>query len=239
MKTSRFLSLGRRLAGVLGLLCAGLFSAGAEAADGDGFRPLFPTDGVPAGWVVRAWNDVSQPAAGSPVWRVEAGELRGGEPRGSWLMSEAEYGDFILEFEFKLGERGNSGCALRAPLAGDPAFDGLELQMADLRYNPEAKPSELTGGLYRAVAPIQQVYRPTEWNRYRIECRGEWVRVDLNDVRILEVNLEEQTASVPRHDGTLAPALKDRPRKGHLGFQELSRGGDTVRIRHARIRVLD
>ena len=85
-----------------------------------GFVPLFPHDGVPQGWTVRAWDDVSHPANGNPVWRVENGVLQGGEPRGSWLLSEREYGDFELEFEFKLGERGNSGCALRAPLNGDP-----------------------------------------------------------------------------------------------------------------------
>lgn len=102
------------------------------------WQPLFPDQEVPSGWLVRAWNDVSQPASGQPVWRVEQGMLLGGEPRGSWLLSERTYGDFILEFEFKLGERGNSGLALRAPLRGDPAFDGIELQMADVRYNPDA-----------------------------------------------------------------------------------------------------
>ena len=203
------------------------------------FEPLFPQDGVPKGWVVRAWNDVRNPAEGNPVWKVENGILVGGEPRGCWLLSEREYGDFLLEFEFKLGELGNSGCALRAPLYGDPAFDGLELQMADFRYNPEAKDSELTGGLYRAVAPKKQVYRPTEWNRYRVECRGPRVKVELNGELILDVNLDEQTATVKRHDGTDAPPLKDRPRRGRIGFQELSRDGSHVAIRNARIKVLD
>jgi len=204
-----------------------------------GFEALFPQDGVPKGWLVRAWNDVRNPAEGNPIWKVENGILVGGEPRGCWLLSEKEYGDFLLEFEFKLGERGNSGCALRAPLYGDPAFDGLELQMADFRYNPEAKDSELTGGLYRAVAPKKQVYRPTEWNRYRIECRGPRVEVELNGEPILDVNLDEQTATVKRHDGTDAPPLKDRPRRGHIGFQELSRDGSHVSIRNARIKSLD
>jgi hypothetical protein len=203
------------------------------------FAPLFSHEGVPEGWVVRAWNDVRNPAEGNPVWTVENGVLTGGEPRGSWLLSEKEYGDFVLEFEFKLGERGNSGCALRAPLYGDPAFDGIELQMADFRYNPEAKDSELTGGLYRAVAPMKQVYRPTEWNRYRIECRGPRVKVELNGEPILDVNLDEQTVSVKRHDGTDAPPLRDRPRRGHIGFQELSRDGSHAAIRHARILSLD
>jgi hypothetical protein len=203
------------------------------------FVPLFPEDGVPKGWVVRAWDDVRNPATDSPVWKVERGVLHGGEPRGSWLLSEKEYGDFELEFEFKLGETGNSGCALRAPLQGDPAFDGLELQMADFRYNTNAKTSELTGGLYRAVAPKKQVYKPTDWNKYQITCKGPQVKVVLNGELILDVNLEQQLEKVQRHNGSDAPPLKDRPRKGHIGFQELSRGAEQAQIRNARIRVLD
>lgn len=203
------------------------------------WQPLFPVQGVPPGWVVRAWNDVSQPAAGQPVWRVEQGVLLGGEPRGSWLLSEREYGDFILEFEFKLGERGNSGLALRAPPRGDPAFEGMELQMADERYNPEAKPDELTGALYRAVAPRRQVYRPGEWNKYEIACVGPELKVMLNGELVLDVDLRQQTLRPKRHDGSAAPPLKDRPRRGRLGFQELSRDGSHVQIRNARIKVLD
>jgi hypothetical protein len=228
------LSARRSLRLLLPLLLAGRLFAAEE-----GFVPLFPTNGVPAGWLVRAWDDVRNPAAGNPVWKVEQGVLQGGEPRGSWLLSEQEYGDFILEFDFKLGERGNSGCALRVPLRGDPAFDGLELQMADLRYNPEAKDSELTGGIYRAVAPGRQVYRPTEWNHYRIVCQGPQVKVHLNNELILDVNLEQQTQTVKRHDGNDAPPLRDRPRKGRIGFQELSRDGAHVQIRNARIKVLN
>ena len=216
------------------LVLFALFGAGAAlAAD---FVPLFPDDGPPKGWVIRQWDDVSKDAKGS--WKVENGVLIGGEPRGNWLMNEKEYGDFILEYEFKLGERGNSGCALRAPLKGDPAFDGLELQMADFRYNTNAKPSELTGGLYRAVAPTKQVYKPTQWNKYRIMLKGPKVEVELNGEKILNVNLENETQTVKRHNGSDAPPLKDRPRKGHIGFQNLSREEGPVQIRNARIREL-
>jgi hypothetical protein len=203
----------------------------------DGFVQLFPKDGTPEGWVVRAWNDVKDPPATPTQWKVEEGVLHGGEPRGSWLMSEKEYGDFILEFEFKLGERGNSGCALRAPMRGDPAFDGLELQMADLRYNPQAKDSELTGGLYRAVAPTRQVYKPTEWNTYQITLKGPRIKVVLNGETVQDLNLAEQSQEVRRHDNSIAPPIKDRPMKGHIGFQELSRGDGHAQIRNARIKV--
>jgi hypothetical protein len=231
-----------RPAAALGLLAfafALLRPASGLAAEGGGFVPLFPADGVPPGWTVRAWNDVSKPAQGSPVWRVEGGVLHGGEPRGSWLMSEREYADFILEFEFKLGPTGNSGCALRAPLKGDPAFDGMELQMADFRYNTSAKPSELTGGLYRAVAPTKQVYKPTEWNRYQITLKGRRLKVVLNDQTIQDINLDDHSEEVKDHSGKVVLPIKDRPRRGHIGFQELSRGAEHAQIRNARIKVLD
>src|SRR5882672_4858491 len=143
-----------------------LFSIAVVAADDNsGFAPLFPEDGIPKGWLVRRWDDVSKPAEKAATWRVENGVLQGSEPRGTWLVSEKEYGDFILEFEWKLGERGNSGIALRAPLFGDPAFDGMELQMVDPRYYGDTKvpPAELTGSLYKAVAPLKQIYKPAEW----------------------------------------------------------------------------
>lgn len=209
------------------------------AASQEGFEPLFPQDGIPEGWVVRQWSDLNAPADAGVVWKVVNGVLHGSEPRGTWLVSEKEYGDFILQFEFKLGPRGNSGCAMRAPLAGDPAFDGLELQMADFRYNPEAKDSELTGGIYRAIAPTRQVFKPTEWNTYVIELVGTKLKVQLNGELIQDVDLSQFDQTVKRHDDTDAPPIKDRPRRGHLGFQELSRDGDHVQIRNARIKVLD
>ena len=202
------------------------------------FTVLFPTDGPPTGWVVRHWADVKNPPPEPVKWEVRDGVLHGGEPRGTWLLSEREYGDFIIEFDFKLGARGNSGLALRTPLAGDPAFDALELQMADFRYNPAAKDSELTGGIYRAIAPKKQVYRPTEWNHYRVELRGPIVKAWLNGELIQDFNLDQATADVKRHDGTDAVTLAGRPRRGHLGFQELSRDGAHAMIRNARIAEL-
>lgn len=206
---------------------------------GTALTSVFPNEGVPTGWRVGAWNDVSKPGPSNTVWRVTNGVLQPEGERGSWLMSEKEYGDFILEYEFKLGETGNSGLALRAPMKGDPAFDGMELQMADFRYNPSAKDSELTGGLYRALAPTKQVYRPTEWNTYHVELRGSHILVILNGEKIQDADLNTQTNTVKRHDNTLAVPLKERPRRGHIGFQELSRGQiPHVMIRNARIQEL-
>src|SRR5678815_5132958 len=213
-----------------------LTGLGASAAESDSFVPLFPKDGPPAGFIVRLWSDVSKPPQDAASWVVKDGALTSEGARGCWLMSEKEYGNFVLEYEFKLGPTGNSGCALRAPMKGDPAFDGMELQMADFRYNEQAKDSELTGGIYRAVAPTKQVYKPEEWNTVRITLAGSKLTVVLNGETIQDRDLSKFEATVPRHDGTPAPALKDRPRTGHIGFQELSREDSHVRIRNARIK---
>ena len=58
--------------------------------------------------------------------------------------------------------------------------------MADLRYNVNALPSELTGGLYRALAPKKQVYKPEKWNSYKILLNGPIIKVSLNGVIILD-----------------------------------------------------
>src|SRR5262245_19029905 len=91
-----------------------LIFAGPAAAD-DGFTPLFPKDGKPDGWVVTEWSDLAKPAPKGVEWAVKDGVLSAGKQRGTWLISEKEYTDFVLEFEIKLTELGNSGVALRAP----------------------------------------------------------------------------------------------------------------------------
>src|SRR5687767_5009712 len=107
----------------IALVCLMLLT-GADKAKDEGFAALFAEEGVPKGWRVSAWDDVSKPAPADTVWKVEKGVLHGSPQRGTWLISERIYSDFILDYEFKLGERGNSGCGLRFPAAGDPAFDG-------------------------------------------------------------------------------------------------------------------
>jgi hypothetical protein len=220
-------------------LCSISVACGSQVAaqqrDAEGFVALFAGDGVPEGWKVTSWSDVAKPPPPGAVWRVKDGVLHGGVPRGTWLVSAREYGDFTLRFEFRLGPQGNSGVGLRFPAAGDPAFDGLEIQMADERYygDQEHGPDQLTASLYDAIAPTAQVYKPGEWNAIEIVCRGPRITVQLNGVLVQDVNLDEREER-PKRGATLAK----RPRRGHLGFQELSRGGRGVEIRGARIKEL-
>ena len=218
--------------------CAVLGLASPCVAADDALTPLFPKEGVPKGWVVTEWSDLARKVPEGNDWTMKDGILQPGKKRGTWLISEKEYSDFILEFDFKLTELGNSGVALRTPMKGDPAFDGLELQLADLRYNTKAADSELTGGIYRAIAPSKQVYKPTEWNSCRIELKGTKLKVTMNGEVIQDVDLSKYTEKVKRHDGSDAPPIKDRPLKGHIGFQHLSRNSEPILIKNPRIREL-
>lgn len=227
---------------VLAALVAGVsFAADSRSTAEEGFKPLFSKDGVPEGWSVRDWADVKNPPPQEAIWKVIDGVLHGSEPRGTWLVSEMEYGDFILKFDFKLGDRGNSGCGLRFPGAGDPAFDGLELQMVDPRYFPTDQkplPSELTGAIYRAIEPKEQVFKANDWNSYEVTLKGPTAKVILNGTTVVDTNLHSVVATLKRHNGQDVVPMKERPLKGHIGFQELSRGGAHVEIRNARIKEL-
>src|SRR5262245_29561453 len=80
----------------LGTLTGAAYLATADEGE---FVKLFPDDGIPKGWVVTEWNDLSKPAPKGVEWTVKDGVLTTGKKRGTWLVSEKEYTDFVLEFE--------------------------------------------------------------------------------------------------------------------------------------------
>jgi hypothetical protein len=199
------------------------------------WRPLFAADGEPRDFRVAAWNDVSKPPPDGAKWVAKDGVLSGSTPRGTWLVSKEEFADFELELEFRIGPAGNSGVGLRFPDAGDPAFDGIELQIMGPQYRGETPvpANERTGAFYQWSAPKVEAGKAGEWNRYVVVCRGPRITVRLNDQLVQDVNLDEQKEAPKRGK---PPA--ERPRTGHIGFQELSRGGTHVEIRNARVRRL-
>ena len=78
-----------------------------KAQEREGWTPLFNGRNL-NGWVK---------LGGKAQYKVENGELVGvstiGQPN-TFLVTKAEYGDFILEYEFKADEGVNSGVQLRS-----------------------------------------------------------------------------------------------------------------------------
>jgi len=149
------------------------------------------------------------------AWGAEDGLMYVQGGGGGWLMTEKEYGDFELRLEFKVPVNGNSGVALRAPLKGDPAYQGMEIQILD-DNGPAYKnlrPTQYTGSIYDVVPPAKRVTKPAgEWNQYRIVAKGRQVTIELNGTQVVDANLDDHKDRVEKHPGL----LRD---KGHLGLQ--------------------
>ncbi len=54
-----------------------------------------------------------------------------GQGSGGNLYTEKEFGNFVMRFQFKLTPGANNGIGIRAPLTGDAAYVGMEIQVLD------------------------------------------------------------------------------------------------------------
>lgn len=168
-------------------------------------------------------------------WAVEDGTLvcRG----GGYIWTEQTFGDFVLELDFKIGPKGNSGIFFRTANPRDPVQTGIEFQILDSHGKPEPGRHDC-GAIYDCCAPRVNAVKPAgEWNHVVLACRGSRITAVLNDVPIISMDLDEWTEPHRNPDGTpnkFNTAYKDMPRVGHIGFQD---HGDPVWFRNIRIRV--
>jgi hypothetical protein len=187
----------------------------------EGFKSLFDGKSL-EGWKIHDGKLAS--------WGVEKGLLfvKGGG--GGWLMTEKEYGDFELRLEFKVPKGGNSGVALRAPLKGNPAYQGMEIQILDDPSYKGLQKWQQTGSIYGVVPPAKLATKKVgEWNAYRITCKGRKVTVELNGEKVVDANLDDyKEKHAKEHPGI----LRD---KGHIGLQE---HGGRVEFRNLFIKEL-
>jgi hypothetical protein len=166
------------------------------------------------------------------VWGVEDGLLYVNGKGGGWLMTEKEYADYELRLEYKVPKAGNSGVAQRAPLKGDPAYEGMEIQILDdeAPQYKDLRPTQYTGSIYDVVPPSKRVTKPAgEWNTMKIIAKGRKVTVELNGTTIVDANLDDYKDRADKHPGLLRE-------KGHLGLQ--SHDG-RVEFRNLFVKVLE
>jgi hypothetical protein len=152
------------------------------------------------------------------------------------LYTVGEYGDFIFRFEFRLTPGANNGLAIRTPLSGNSAYDGMELQILDNtapKYK-NLKPYQFHGSIYGVVPAKRGYLKPIgEWNSEKVIAKGRRIKVILNGTTIVDANIDE--ASTPKTmDGKDHPGLKRD--KGHIGF---CGHGDYLEFRNLRIKSLD
>jgi len=156
--------------------------------------------------------------------------------RGSGnLYTEKEYGDFILRFEFRLTPEANNGLAIRAPLKGNAAYEGMEIQILDDTADlyKDLEPYQYHGSIYGVVPAKRGHLKPVgEWNQEEVTAQGKRIIVNLNGAPIVDADIAE--AGTPQTlDGRDHPGLKRE--KGHIGFLG---HGYRVEFRNLRIKEL-
>lgn len=155
---------------------------------------------------------------------------------GGNLFTEKEYGDFILRFEFQLTPGANNGLGIHAPLEGDAAYVGKEIQILDSEHPKYAtlQSYQYHGSVYGVMAAKRGHLKPTgEWNQQEVIVQHPKIKVILNGVTILEGDYLEES-----RNGTLDkkehPGLKRS--SGHIGFLG---HGDVVHFKNIRIKELE
>lgn len=129
---------------------------------------------------------------GKAKYTVQNGEIVGttvfNEPN-SFLATEKDYGDFILEFDYKVDSTMNSGVQFRSESKEDYKNGRVH------GYQFEIDPSKRgwTGGIYDEARrdwlyPLdlnpsaKTAFKQGQWNKVRIECIGNNIRTWVNGV---------------------------------------------------------
>ncbi len=208
-----------------------LFAVGETAqksdgkADEKGFVALFD------GKSLNGWKLVR---GRGPGYVVKDGVIICPTDGGGNLYTEKEYANFIFRFEFKTEPGGNNGVGIRAPLEGDAAYQGMEIQILDdqhEKYKGKIKSEQHHGSVYNVIPARTGFLKPAgEWNEEEIMVNGSRIRVTLNGVIILDADLGtvREEAVLKRHPGL-------RNKSGHIGFLG---HGSLVEFRSIRIKAL-
>ena len=173
-------------------------------------------------------------------WRLDAATgvfTRSGA--GGDIVTRAEYGDFELELEWRVGPRGNSGVFYRANEGTERVYENApEMQIIDNAGHRDGQtPSTSTGANFALNAPSADVTKPVgEWNRARIVVVGAQVEHWLNGTKVVEYELWTPAwkAGVQGSKFRAWPSYGLATR-GRIGLQD---HGDVISFRNIRIREL-
>ncbi len=151
------------------------------------------------------------------------------------LYTEKEYSDFVFRFEFQLTSGANNGLGIRAPLSGDAAYKGMEIQILD---NTADKYKDLHeyqyhGSVYGVIPAKRGYLKPVgEWNTEEVWIKGNKIKVTLNGVVILDGDIKKASKEGTL-DGKEHPGLTNK--SGYIGF--LGHGSE-LKFRNIRIKEL-
>ncbi|HLH52716.1 MAG TPA: DUF1080 domain-containing protein [Verrucomicrobiae bacterium] len=194
-------------------------AGGAAPANTGGRQFLFD------GQTTRGWHSFKTQSFPSKGWVIEDGWLHCLGNGGGDILSDGEYDQFDLEWDWKIEPAGNSGLKYFVLESRNSAL-GHEYQMLDDERNPDGKIAQgkhVTASFYDVLKPT--VTPPTkpvgEVNHSRIFIKGNHVEHWLNGVKVLEYELGSEAVK----EGVAASKFKNVAGfgtrvKGHLLLQD-------------------
>ncbi len=195
-----------------------------EIEDGDhrdGWQALYNGKDL-TGW--RTTGNWLPQADGVLLIKPRPGET-GWQRYSAYLWSEKKYNDFILDVEYSYPPGGNSGIFFRVGSLENPVESGIEAQVLDSTGHQGEMTLHDHGGIIRTAGPTKNMSNPPNtWNRMLVTCRGHHLVVELNDEKIIDVELDQTP-------------MKDRPLEGYIGLQDHGEPND-IRFRNIRIKEL-
>lgn len=154
--------------------------------------------------------------SGFAKYHVEDGAIVGTAVKNSpntFLCTDKEFGDFILEFEVMVDPKLNSGVQFRSKIAPEELTYWLRNEKGELAavkipkdrvhgYQVEIAGAETgtSGGIYdearRAMirpwwiekgTEASKAFKDGQWNKYRVECRGQSIKTWVNGISTADI----------------------------------------------------
>ncbi|MBW3629143.1 MAG: DUF1080 domain-containing protein [Gemmatimonadetes bacterium] len=156
------------------------------------------------------------------------------------IVTREQFGDFELQYQWRISEGGNSGVMYRATEEEQtPWRTGPEMQILDDARHADGRiPSHRSGALYDLLVPPENITRPVgEWNEARVVVRGNHIQQWLNGhvTADIVVGSPQWNEVYGRSKFAQMATFASRDR-GHIVLQD---HGDPVWFRGVRVRRLD
>lgn len=133
---------------------------------------------------------------GQATYKVEGGAIVGTTKEGSpnsFLCSEKEYGDFVLEFEVKVDPELNSGVQIRSHQYPQAVNNHPAGRVYGYQVEISNEKSGASGGIYDEARrgwldnidknPVaSKALKDNQWNKYRVEAMGDRIKVFINGI---------------------------------------------------------
>lgn len=162
--------------------CLMLLSCSQSAQDDAPWDPLFNGKDL-SGWTQKG---------GKAEYSVKDGAIVGTTVSGtpnSFLCTDKEYGDFILEVDYKVDSTMNSGIQIRSESL--PQYQNGRVHGYQIEIDPSKR--AWSAGIYDEgrrgwLVPLtdnkaaQQAFKQGDWNHYRVEAIGDTIKTWINGV---------------------------------------------------------